>query len=621
MQRNSQSYPPTGSLRELADAFRSGQINRRHFISGATALGVGLGTATYLATNVVAQSSETSSVATSEERPAVGTESQERGAGGELRIIQWQAPSQLSILQSTGGKDNLGASLVSEPLMFRLPDARLVPNLIKEVPTLENGLLASDLTSVTFHLLEGVTWSDGEPFTAHDIRFTWEWAMDDENSVSFQALWRPIGDIEVVDDLTAIIHYPTPAPTWADAFVGLGKVYPRHILENTGDEAREAFRLKPIGTGPYVVESFSANDQVEYRMNENYREANKPFFSSVLLKGGGDAAAAARAVLQTGEFHYAWNLQVEPEVLYSMSTDDSAGVLDVSPGTGVDRMNVNLSDPNTEVDGERSHFGTPHPILSDPAVRQAIRLGIDFKLISDSIYFGGELEPATPNILTGIPSMESPNQQLVFDPEQAKQLLEDAGWTGDGTRSKDGVDLKLRLTTSVNSLRQKVQTLVKAQLAQVGIEIEIESIDSGIFFDNSPGNDQSNTKFYSDLNIYNSVADTVPPLAYMSRWYAGADNEEIAQKANGWSGRNVSRWKSEEYDALYEQALVEPDPQTQADLFIGMNDLVIENNVAMAMINSANKSAYSRQLSAENIALNPFEVDYWNIANWRFVEE
>lgn len=618
MQYSIRSYPESGRLRALSESLRHGHIDRRQFIGGATALGLGIGMASYLATNVVAQGA---TVATVQERPAMGTESQERGAGGELRIIQWQAPSQLSILQSTGGKDNLGASPVSEPLMFRLPDARLVPNLIKEVPTLENELLAPDLTSVTFNLLEGVTWSDGEPFTAHDVRFTWEWVMNDENSVSFQALWRPISDIEVIDDLTTVVRYSNPTPTWADAFVGLGKVYPRHILENGGEEAREAFRLKPIGTGPYIVESFEPNDNVVYRMNENYREPNKPYFSSILLKGGGDAAAAARAVLQTGEFHYAWNLQAEPEVLRSMSTEDSAGVLNVSPGTGVDRMNVNFSDPNTEVEGQRSHFGTPHPILSDPAVRQAIRLGIDFRLISDSIYFGGELEPATPNILTGIPSMESPNQELIFDPEQARQLLEEAGWTGDGVRSKDGVELKLRLTTSVNALRQKVQALVKANLAEIGIDIEIESVDSGIFFDNSPGNDQSNTKFYSDLNIYNSVADTVPPLAYMSRWYAGPNNDEIAQESNGWSGRNVSRWKSDEYDALYEQALVEPDPQTQADLFIGMNDLVIENNVAMAMINSADKSAYSRQLNPDNIAFNPFEVDYWNIANWRFVEE
>src|SRR5690606_23277071 len=119
----------------------------------------------------------------------------------------------------------------------------------------------------------------------------------------------------------------------------------------------------PIGTGPYVVESFVPNDEAIYVVNENYREPNKPFFDRVYLKGGGDAAAAARAVLQTGEFHYAWNIVLEPDVLAQMETEDGPGEILAVPGVSVsvERVNLNFSDPWTEVDGQRSEMNTPHP--------------------------------------------------------------------------------------------------------------------------------------------------------------------------------------------------------------------------------------------------------------------
>ena len=110
--------------------------------------------------------------------PAEGMEGRTRGEGGELRLIQWQAPSMLSPHVSTGEKDYLAGQLVVEPLMHYLPDGSLIPNLVTEVPSVENGMLAEDLTSVTYTLLDGVTWSDGEPLTAEDVVFTWEWIVN-----------------------------------------------------------------------------------------------------------------------------------------------------------------------------------------------------------------------------------------------------------------------------------------------------------------------------------------------------------------------------------------------------------------------------------------------------------
>jgi len=455
------SSPSTsGSIRGLFESFKSGSISRRQFVERSTLAGVGASAAVFLANTAQAGAQEASpdasAAAGSAERPSAGTEGQTRGEGGTLRILQWQAPSLLSPLNASGVKDYLASVLVLEPLMHYLTDATLIPNLVKEVPSFENGLLAEDITSVTYNLAEGVTWSDGTPFTANDVRFTWEWTVDAEgtyasNSVN-KTVAETIADVEVVDDLTVTVRFNQPNPLWFENHAGTstGFVYPMHIL-GEDPAALDAFLLSPIGTGPYVVNSFTVNDQVVYGVNEAYREANKPFFSEVVIKGGGDAASAARATIQTGEYDFAWNLQVEPDILEGMVSDDNPGHLLVALGTNVERIDFNFSDPNAEVDGQRSEMNTPHPFLSDPVVREAAVLAVDRETIANSFYEGGEAEPAAANIIEGIEAIESPNNEVVYDPDRANQLLDEAGWTRDGdVRAKDGVQLSVRYATSVN---------------------------------------------------------------------------------------------------------------------------------------------------------------------------
>jgi peptide/nickel transport system substrate-binding protein len=397
-----------------------------------------------------------------------------------------------------------------------------------------------------------------------------------------------------------------------------GYVYPKHVLEG-GREAHDAFLSAPIGTGPFVVESFTPNDQVIYIANENYREPNKPYFSRIQLKGGGDPASAARSVLQTGEFHYAWYLQTETSVLESLESEDGPGRVIPYPGATVERININFSDPHTEVDGQRSEMNTPHPFLTDPAVREAMATAIDRQLILDELY--GEDMSVAVNILQGDPTVYSPNTSWEYNPAEAAQILEDAGWVLDGdVRAKDGVRLEMTYATETNPLSQKTQAIVKSNLDAVGFSVQIEQIDPGVFYDGSAGNDQNLSHFYWDLNMFKSVPSGPRPISFMETWYAGPNGENIAQASNDWTGGNIQRWKSEEYDALFESAQVEPDPDKLIDIFIGMNDIVILEHVIIPLILVGTPRGMSRQLRYENIQLAPFSYDYWNIANWNFAE-
>lgn len=600
----------------LYDGFRQGFVSRRAFIQRALALGMAPAVVQLVLQNAPGASA-TSGASAITERPAVGTESQQRGAGGELKILQWQAPSQAGAHTAGGTNDLLAASLVSEPLLNFLPDATLTPTLVREVPSHQNGLLADDLTSVTYNLLPDVTWSDGAPFTAADVVFTWRWVTDPANQAISAFVYEPITEVRAVDDLTVEVHFKAPNPAWYVPFVssGWGSIYPEHVLTQ-GTSASDAFRTNPIGTGPYVIEVFSPNDRIAYVANERYREPNKPFFSRVNLKGGGDAASAARAVLQTGDFDFAWSLLVEPDLLERLEAS-GAGRHVTLPGTTVQRIVFNFSDPNREVDGQRSEWQTPHPFLTDKAVRQALTLATDRLSISTQFFDGPPGEPPTANVLAGIPALESSNTTWAFDPEEARRVLDAAGWlVVDGVREKNGQKLEVVFTAGANDIMQEIQALLKFNWERIGVGVELRRVDPSVFFDPSPGNEQNLGHFYLDLQMYASSPGSPFPVDYLNAWYSD-NGANIAQKENGWTRLNESRYNNPAYDRLYEAVWQETDTEKAAEIFIAMNDLLIEDFALIPVVQrAAEKYGISNTLRDENVAASAWEVVYWNIANW-----
>ena len=615
---------PKGQFATLHEALQAGRISRRQFTLRALALGVGMPVISFVlrADGVRASGAEThlgwgvAAAQGASARPTEGMDGRKRGEGGELKLLQWQAATVLSPHVAQGTKDYLAASITLEPLMNYLPDGTLLPNLIKEVPTVENGGLAKDLTSVTYKLLEGVKWSDGEPFTADDVVFTWQWVIDPANNAVSAGVYASIKSIEAVDATTAKVTFNEPLATWFEPHAGTvwGYVYPKHVL-SAGKDANDKFMNSPVTTGPYVVDQFSPNDTVGYKINDNYRDPNKPYFATINLKGGGDSVSAARAVLQTGDYDFAWNLQVEPQILDELAKGGKGKVV-TAQGTSVERLMLNFSDPNKEVDGQRSEMHTPHPYFSDKAVRQALNLSADREMISKQFY--SPEEPPTANILTGIAPMESKNTSWAFDVEKGKQILEDAGWKVNGdVREKDGVQLNLVYATTINPVRQKTQAVLKKALEQMGFKVQLQQIDSGIFFDTAPGNEQNFGHMYYDMNMYTNNSTTPIPVAYMIGWYAGPEGENIAQKSNGWNGQNAQRYNNPEFDKVFDEVRKETDFQKAAQLFIQMNDILINDVAVVPLVNrAADKYATANSLVDANVAVSDFEVDYWNIANW-----
>ncbi len=236
------------------------------------------------------------------------------------------------------------------------------------------------------------------------------------------------------------------------------------------------------------------------------------------MKGGGDAASAARAVLQTGEYDFAWNVQVEDDVLTRMEASRKGRVV-ACPSGDVEMIQINHADPQAEVDGERSSPKSRHPILSDGAVRDALTLLLDRKSIQGFVY--GRAGVATPNFLNNPARLNSPNIKDEFSIERANAVLDAAGWKrgADGVRVKDGRKrLKLVFQTSINSVRQKVQAIVKQACAKAGIELELKTVQASVFFSSDLANPDTYGKFFADLQMY-AVAGRPPDPGVFMQWF------------------------------------------------------------------------------------------------------
>lgn len=609
------------SLGSLYAAFSAGELSRRSFLQKGAALGVSVGLLTSLVANsaVAQDASPEATPAGTSAFPDAGTENQERGAGGDLRVLAVQAASGLSVHNATGGKDISAGMVISEPLLQYDAAGDLVPVLVTEVPSLANGQLSEDLSTVTFTLLPDVVWSDGEPFTANDVKFTWEWNVNPDNQSIDGVSWEIVSNIEVVDDLTCKVTFDPPTFGWFQAFGGnIGAIYPAHFWENAADpaEANAQFLLNAIGTGPYKLQEFKPNEEIIYAANDNYREANKPYFQTFTLRGGGEASTSAQAVTVAGEWDIAFTLMLDPETLASIVGD--AGTIQGAVGTGVEKIQVNFSDPRTEVDGQKSEVNTPHPFLTDDAVRKAMSMAIDREQIAEKLYGS----PATANMLVGLQAFESTNTAFAYDPEGAKAALEEAGWVMDGdVRAKDGVELSMVFTSTVNQRRQRTQAVVKANLEAIGFKVELNQVDGSIFFDSDPANTQSFTHFESDLQLYTDGATSAYPVNYMKYWYAGVDNENVAQAANEWTGTNKTRWVNADYDAAFDALIALTEPAEVAAQFIALNDMVVENVVEIPLVQTfADQYAISNRMRSENVVVNPFGDAFWNLANWNTAE-
>lgn len=539
----------------------------------------------------------------------------ERGTDGQVNILYWQAISIMTPYLSNGTKDLEAASLVIEPLARYNEEGEIVPFLAESVPTVENGGVSEDLTTITWKLKEGLVWSDGTPVTAEDAVFSWQYCTHPEGGCAQITNYNDVTNVEAVDPLTIRVTFGVPKPHPYGPFVGAQSpiIQAAQFADCLGSKAPECTEAntKPVGTGPFVVTDFKANDVVTLEANPNYRDPEKPAFSTAVIKGGGDAASAARSVLETGEFDYAWNTQVEPEILAQMASAGRGEVISAF-GTLVERLQINQTDPDPSLGDERSTAAHPHPFLTDERVVKALSLAIDREILVEAGY--GDAGRVTCNLVPAPEINASPNNEWckTQDIEQAKALLDEAGWTegSGGIREKDGERLSILYQTSTNSVRQAAQALIKQWWNEIGVEVELRNIDGGVFFGADPGSPDTLQKFYADVEMYANNFDGTDPEKYLAEW----ECDDAPRPETQWQGGNTSRWCNEEFEATMAELAKTPGAEARAEIIIKANDLIVNSPSFIGLVDRGRLSVKSNTLGG--VKLNAWDSELWNIADW-----
>lgn len=521
-------------------------------------------------------------------------------------MLSWQAPTILNPMLASGDKDFLPAMIAIEPLVYFDDNDEPMLVLAAEFPSIEAGTLDPDGLFVIWKLREGVKWHDGEDFNAEDVQFTWEYANAESAPITFGAPWTLIESVDVIDDYTVQFNFTEPNPNWVESALGVsGVILPEHVLrEFLGSAAPDApFNLAPIGTGPYKVSEFRPGDVVLFDINEDYWDPGKPSFDSIEYKGGGDAASAARAVLTTGEGDFAWNLQIEPAVLNQLA-EGGQGVIVPQPWASTERIIINFADPNTEIDGAFAEPSTEHPIWKHKEAREALNLAVQRDIIAEQLYGqGGE---ATGDIRT-IPERFRLNTPWEYNLDKAREKLAAIDFP-DAFEST-----ALLYQTSTNSVRQKTQEIVKSDLEKLGFSVTLKSIDSAVYFASDAGNPDTSSHFYADLEEYSNGGGGPYPI----RWAIRFRSDEIAEKANNWSGENINRYNNPAYDELHDQAKVELDEERQNEIWKEMLAIVQDDIVDVPIVDRKGLSAVSNRIKGVHTSAygstGVFDIKYWHL--------
>lgn len=537
------------------------------------------------------------------------------GEGGNLVLLQWQAPSQANSYLSSGSKDLLAGSLVLEPLAEIGPDGALVPALAAEIPTASNGGVAADGLSITWNLRDDVLWSDGSPFTASDVAFTFAYCSDEATGCSSDAILKT-ESVEAVDDYTVLVTFKEPQPYPYELFVSYTSpiLQEAQMAECIGAAAVSCSdqNFSPIGTGPFVITELVPEDFVTAVINENYRGIpdGQPYFGSVEIQGGGDAESAARSVLEIGEADYAWNLQVAPEILAPMEAVGE-GRLVSGFTANVEHINLNQTDPYADPPSE----GTPHPLFVDnPDLHRALSIAINRDELV-AVGYGPSGNPTCNMWPVGAENSTNNDWCLTQDIDGANALLDGLGYldtNGDGIREADGFgELEFDYVTSTNGVRQSNQELIANYWEQIGVKANMLNVDASLFFDGTCASDDCIWKFFYPMEMFTNGASSPYAAAYLSSW----DSSQIPTSENSWGLNNMPRLNSPEYDALNAEAKTTAlDDPRYTEIIIEMND-ILSTSAVIPLIHRASASAWSSDLVGTG-DLNAWDSEYWNIEQW-----
>ncbi|MDZ7799344.1 MAG: peptide ABC transporter substrate-binding protein [Trueperaceae bacterium] len=337
------------------------------------------------------------------------------------------------------------------------------PQLATEVPTLANGGISEDGTTYTVRLRDDVRWHDGEPFTSADVRYTWQVITDPDLPVPSRAVWEDITEIETPDPHTAVVHFGDTNV----AFLGAASsdacfMMPEHRLAGA-DLTAGPFNRAPVGTGPFTLAEWESGAFARLEAHQDYF-AGAPELDEIVVRFA-TGSGATRTALQRGEAELALHI----------------GAADLSFAQRLDGYEVAQAPDHA---WWQFWIDNQDPILSDVRVRRALAHGLDKQLITDTV-FAGVVEPQHAIFPRSHWAHADDVRRYAYDPDAARALLEEAGWTHDAPgeiRTRDGEPLRIEILNIAGQAdRRQVVQIAQDLWRDVGIDARIREIDGASF--------------------------------------------------------------------------------------------------------------------------------------------
>lgn len=467
---------------------------------------------------------------------------------------------------------------------------QLVPDLITEIPTVENGGIAPDHRTYTYHLRRGVRWHDGAPLTSADVEFTYRLIMDPASGGETTQGFDVVDQCATPDSYTVVFHLREPSASFvADTFSD-EDVLPKHLLAaGMGAHFRELpFQRAPVGSGPFRFKEWVPGSRVVVERNPAYF-GGAPALQEIEFRFVPDASALALQ-LQAGELD---------------------GVIGAEPGqiALLERIRGLRVHRTPALTFDQLVFNCDDPILRDPAVRRALAAATDRPALAAHAYDStatAAFSDAHPRMPWYVPAHAALN---AFDTARARALLEAAGWTdadGDGIRDRGGRPLQLEIcSTAGKETRERVEALLQPQWRAAGVDLRVHNYPPPVMFGSTDeGGILAGGKFQVALFGWQQPADP----AAMQQVYGSAFAPP--------NGQNFGRFRNARADSLFAAAGRPWTPAERNALYREVEEVLALTVPTVPLVWMTEIDAVPERL--QGFRPNPTGSGHtWNVQAWR----